>query len=143
MALTLVSEHDYLINFALAAFNEKYGNGIKNEDCSISSIQPSYGYELGYRIQTLRGDDYLYIHLYVNRGPFNRVDRIGLEVQQNVAKNRGLGDELYAITGQIYNEEQYAFFWIQGEVIDEPLLSSMSEDYIVLMDGVPLRLMES
>lgn len=142
MALTLVSEHDYLINFALAAFNEKYGNGIKNEDCSISSIQPSYGYELGYRIQTLRGDDYLYIHLYVNRGSFNRIDRIGLEVQQNFAVS-GLGDELYAITGQIYNDEQYHFFWIQGEVIEEPLINFMSEDYIVLMDGVPLRLMES
>ena len=143
MSLVLVSEHDYLINFALAAFNEKYGNAIQNKDCSISSIQPSYGYELGYRIQTLRGDDYLYIHLYVNRGPFNRIDRIGLEVQQNLTVNSGLGDEVYAITGQLYNEEQYQFFWIQGEIIEEPLVNFMDQDYIVLMDGVPLRLMES
>ena len=143
MSLVLVPEHDYLINFALTAFNEKYGNTIQNEECSISSIQPSYGYELGYRIQTLRGDDYLYIHLYVNRGPFNRIDRIGLEVQQNMTVNSGLGDEIYAITGQIYNDEQYHFFWIQGEIIEEPLVNFMNQDYIVLMNGVSLRLMES
>lgn len=129
-----VSESVFLKKFALDAYNKKYQMNIQQENCFIKSIRPSYGYDLGYRIETIRGDDNVAIHLYVNFAKTDRVDLVRVENEQNQYFLNSVADEVYVVLGEVSMQYKdngiYAFRWIKGPEMLSGLLTFMTGDYI-------------
>lgn len=144
---TYLSEKDYLIKFAVDAYNRKYEKKIRYRDCSIKSIHPSYGNRWGYYIETLRGDDYVAIKLYFNLGKFDRVDIVRLEVKQNIENFGTLGDEVYVVTGEVagfyYEDGIYRFRWIDSATTEEPIFEFMDGSFVEFMNGDLFMTMEA
>lgn len=132
-------EEDYLINFAVKAFNEEYGDKIDGNDCGIQSMVPSYGFKLGYRVTTLVGDDYVFIHMYLNPGKYNRVELVRMEVVQNLEIPDAPGDEVYIVLGEIAdNDGRYLFHWLKDLESNANPVFFQSGDYATLADGTVL-----
>lgn len=126
----------YLIHFAVGAYIDKYGFDLSYENCTIQSIRASWGYEYGYRIDTLRGDDHVVLHLYFNSRDVTKLHVIRGEVVQNLYGPNSLIDELTVITADLSHEEYtYRFPWIEGEWSNYDLVFYEDGDYACFEDG--------
>jgi hypothetical protein len=140
MAFGLLPVEEYLSKFAIEAYNLKYGQSLDYKNCGIASLRTSYGYKYGYRIDTLRGDDTVVIHLYFNIGPVNRVDIVRVEVIKDQYDTEALGDEIYVVTGEIFDYYgDYRFPYIENEFTNIDLIYYLDDDYVVFMDGTPAK----
>lgn len=129
-------EEDYLLSYAVDAFNRKYGDKIVRDACGIQSMAPSHGFRLGYRVTTLIGSDYVEIHMYLNPGRHNRVEMVRMEVIQNLNIKDAPGDEVYVILGEIAgNDGRYRFHWLSGLESNANPVFFQNGDYATLSDG--------
>lgn len=139
MTEVLLDEEEYLIDYAIKAFNTKFSVRVDPSDCGIISIQPSYGYKLGYSVTTVVGEDFVEIHLYVTPAKVSRVDIVRMEVIQNLAIQNAPGDEVYVVTGEIsHYGYRYAFQALEVYDSGDDLVYYMDENYATLSDGTPL-----
>lgn len=139
MSEYILSEEEHLIKFAVDAFNAKFKKNIDPNDCGVRSISPSYGYSLGYRVTTLVGNDYIYIHLYVNPSQYSKVTLVQMEVVENLNIDVALGDEVYVVTGDISHDNyRYLFQWLDFLVSEENLIYFSDGDYATNSQGAVL-----
>lgn len=140
MSDKFMAEPDYLTKFAVDAYNAKYGKSVDPKLCNIWSIRKTYGYEHAYNIDTLQGGDFVQLRLYFNPGKISTVFNIRLESKQNQAAFNKLGDEVFAITAEIYNYDYvYHFSHIAKDVTQFGLFQLMSGDYLTRHDGTPMK----
>lgn len=132
-------EKKFLTKYAIDAYNEKYQQKIDYNTCNIRSVETAFGYQRGYQIETMRGDDYVTVMLYFNLGPMDKVDIVRVETIQNVERQGVLGDEVYVVTGEVSNHYKesgvYKFRWIKSEGSDFRTVVFMNEDIFTFMDG--------
>lgn len=95
------SERDFLINYAVRAFNLNTRSQLKPEECDIRSIPPVQHSTHGYLICTDRKDDNIRIALYFNISQNEGVHWVRLESQENHYATGTPGDEIWVIMATI------------------------------------------
>lgn len=95
-----MNEVTFLLKLAITVFNRQYNTNFNIDDFCIFSIEPSYGFDLGYEIVTIINTDNVRLRIYLNIGEKDNLSNYKLEVN-HPSYTGGLGDEVHVALGEI------------------------------------------
>ena len=142
----LQDEQAFLIGMAVSQFNSQYNRDIDPEACSIHSIEPDYGTDLGYEVKTNLTSDYVRLRMYLGLERRDAIQAFRLETDKSmIVKN--LGDEVYVAMGSLssmyIDNGIYRFRWIDEPISNEVQVTAMDSSAVTFMDGEQLTFMET
>lgn len=100
MAISNQAEKDFLKKLMVDQFNLQYKHNIDYSKCAIRSIDPTYGTEKGYEVETTLQADYVRMRFYFTFERFTVVNPYRIEVDKTFVIG-SLGDEVYVSLGTV------------------------------------------
>jgi len=142
---TLQTEKEFLIALAVSQFNDQYNRDIDPAACTVYSIEPDYGTDLGYEIKTNVTTDFVRLRMYLGIERRDAIQAFRLETDKTlVVKN--LGDEVYVAMGSLssnyIDNGVYRFRWIDAPISTDVPMTYLDGAAFSFMTGEPLTFME-